>query len=700
MIAKLSKPSPRIAVYQLVATIAYIEYSVLLVPLILASLALPFGLWDYLTAPNIYLPDKSFTFLSVIGNYFHNIFYLTPTVRPTTTLLLNIEYWLFGGQFWLWYVVRWAAKIGGAFLLTRILMRFRVDPYARLAIFGFWLFFPPASDLMLISADGWIATVAIGLMAVLLTWNAPDTMFDLRNLSVGRYTVVLLLWFLLLGTKEVGFVLAGCAALMMVAALIRHNRPAFDAHALSRWPVFWVLLGLWVWKLTAALRAFPSGNVPSGTTARIHWSTLLGHITYLGAGIPFHVAPWLLGIGAVWYIWRLQRAALERPFLIFLGMSLIGCLAFVSITINPAPRYVVPAGCMLALLFGFALHDMTRVARWAVAGLAIVFPILGAGDLYNQMLAYQQYFYESADILSFVDQSVAQGYTPVLTGDDRDIPLENQHTIALYFEKYGRQFYGRSKALAVVDLSASPAVSAEKIALICHLAPPAALNGAYSALRQFRIDRGYQIQRGHYGVIEKLALHLGTLDRRLHSQAFPSYDLGAPVVTAEPYFYIYLMNREPSLPGGDPGNGRPLQALWNNFTKRISSQQSFVGNHAYTYRAAPGDSVKLSIRLQSGLSVARLSYSGAIKVDAGDFIFGVSDGSGKDLWNVRLSDAKTWTPLPQAPVLHFDPATQYHLFVYGHGTTAGEFSIKDLRLDDTVNVMTLPGMRRFGAAAE
>ena len=86
------------------------ECILLLTPLILASLARPFGTWDYFTAPDLYLPYGTTGFLNAVRNYAHNVLKPTATVRPTYAMIINLQYLILGGEFWLWYLVKWALK--------------------------------------------------------------------------------------------------------------------------------------------------------------------------------------------------------------------------------------------------------------------------------------------------------------------------------------------------------------------------------------------------------------------------------------------------------------------------------------------------------------------------------------------------------------------------------------------------------------
>jgi hypothetical protein len=677
--------------------IAFTEFVLLLLPLLFASLTRPFGLWDYLTAPNIYLPDQSFGLRSVASNYIHNVFWPAPTVRPTTALLLNLEYCFFGGEFWLWYIVRWAGKLGGLALSDGILRNFGIHPYARLGAAALWLFHPVWSDQMLISVDGWVALCAVLVLRVLVQFNGREQVFDVVGLTARRYAMVFGLWFALLGTKEVGFVLSACFFLMVVLSWAQQAR-VLPWRSILRLAPFASVLVLWAWKISVALRDFPSNNVRSAGGPRIHLSTLAGHVHFLAAGTPFGAGAWVLAATAVWLLWRWRRPTVERPLLVFLALCIVGCLCFVSITETPAARYVTPAVAAGVLLSGFVFHDISRYSVWVPAAVALVFPIVAAGDLYTQSLAYQQHFYETADVLNVVEQAAAAGYTPALTGDNEDIPLENQGTIRLYFEKYGPQFYARPRAKVVLDLSKGPPITERQVVLISHRPVYDASEGVRERLTGFHTEQVYQVERGGYGLLEAASFRLGALDRALGVRPFPAYDQGAPVATTESYFYLSLLtrNERPRLSTSELAASPAVEAEWANFSRRVITKRVLNGEGPSEFGASAGEVVKLTIPLPERLSAAQLSYEGAIKANGGNFIFGVTDGAGKDLWNTVLPADGKWLPIPQAPRLRFDPSVRYYLFVYGTHTRAGEISLKQFKMDRPQNIVVLPGLRRFG----
>jgi hypothetical protein len=678
------------------AAIARWEWALLLAPLLLASLARPFGLWDYLTAPNIYLHEKAFTFRNVVANYGWNVFGPAPTVRPTTALLLNTEYWAFGGEFWIWYLVRWTAKILAAYLVDGVLQSFEIDLMARLAVLGVWLFHPVNSDLMLISADGWVAFSAVVLLTLLLWRQKPECMFNLAAFTLRRYLCVFTAWFLLLGTKEVGLV---TAAVYTAAAAL--TSVSMRGHALRkatlRLSPFVVVTLLWAWKVKSAFAAFPSANVTASEGPRIRLSTLIGHGQFLTAAIPFALGLGLLVAGLLWLFWRIRRGGPNRHFVVFLAAAGVGSLLFVSVTQSAAARYVTPALLMMTLLGGFALNDLGRARRWICAAVALLFPILGAADTYPQALAYQQYFYETTDALHVAEQASALGYRPAITGDNDDVPLENQGTIRLFFEKYGPAFYGRT-AKDVVDLRSGP-VQASKIALISHIGADAALAKWAVALQGFEVDDTFQVERGDYGVLEWIAANLGKLGLSLRMRPFPAYDAGAPSATETPFFVVSLLSRRGKAFSAADSSGEPVDTEWANYTQKVQTRSTLAAGEGKVFRAGPGDTVKLAVPIDEEVS-SRLSYQGAFKITGGGtFIFGVTDKNGRDVWNTAAPATGEWRELPVPPVLSLDRGRTYYLFIYGTFLTEGDVAIRGLRFKKSAGAIILPALRRFGAVA-
>ena len=76
-------------------------------PLIQISQFLPFAYWDAFTDQYAQLRGLSTTWKDFPGNIFYSFFIDKLQFRPISIMLFNIQYLIFGGEFWAWYLVKW-----------------------------------------------------------------------------------------------------------------------------------------------------------------------------------------------------------------------------------------------------------------------------------------------------------------------------------------------------------------------------------------------------------------------------------------------------------------------------------------------------------------------------------------------------------------------------------------------------------------
>ena len=80
--------------------------AILLAPLVLTTLLLPFGPWDWLTTPQLYMgtTDRLVPWAAVYDAIRVSV-QSDYIFRPTSAAVVGVEYSLFGGQFWAFYLI-------------------------------------------------------------------------------------------------------------------------------------------------------------------------------------------------------------------------------------------------------------------------------------------------------------------------------------------------------------------------------------------------------------------------------------------------------------------------------------------------------------------------------------------------------------------------------------------------------------------
>jgi hypothetical protein len=662
------------------AGLFFTECIVLLLPLFAAAMARPFGLWDHLTAPDIYHPHGIFGLRSVLWNYWSNLVHPALTVRPTFALISNLQYSVLGGEFWLWYIVKWLAKLACIAGVDRVLREFGVHRFPRMATVSLLLFHPVSFELMLFSTDGWLVFFCLASVLLTIKLSPPDRLADLSGLKPPAWILLFAAWFLAAGTKEAGVVFALCWL------ALAHFNSKFTRRSILIALPFYLGIAWMAWQLavTSSQRFAPADGV------HLRWTSLIHHVAFLALPIRSHLFTAFFVIAGGFSLiaaarwrdrWRIGLLALMSAW----G---IGTLLFCSM-VAPAPRYMVPVLFALAVPFGVGLDALVRGRKWIAALFAFAFPVLVAGNQYRQALGYQQYFYEASDMLAFAEWKAADGYGFCLTGDDADIPLENQTAIRYYFERYGPQLYGLEKRLTY-PATGKQGVPAGPCVLLCRYAPAALLEAGIPGLTADVIRGAYVVRRGGYGIIEKAAAAFAHVDSLTGAGTYATYDAGAPFARNEPEFHAYLIDRR-CAGGGceDDGPGTVARIICSAGCK--DHEQSLLPGRTYSYESKPGQVLRLEIPLPA---TEGLNLAGSYLVAKGGVSLAVAGPDGSDLWSAPLQPG-SWHELPTLPNLN--GKSDQHLVFSTTGSKGSELSLRNFTLKAGLRVKQLPGFRRYGA---
>src|SRR5450759_1491526 len=71
------------------------------------SLALPFAYWDWLLTPYYQLRGQAHLWSQLPANILFSFLYDPIQFRPVTAILTNLQYLILGGEFWIWYIIKW-----------------------------------------------------------------------------------------------------------------------------------------------------------------------------------------------------------------------------------------------------------------------------------------------------------------------------------------------------------------------------------------------------------------------------------------------------------------------------------------------------------------------------------------------------------------------------------------------------------------
>ena len=611
--------------------------------------------------------------------YLHNWFIGGYVLRTTTALLYNFQHLAFGGEFWVLSVIKLLGKALCLVLYDRLLRRLGFTPLTRLAVFTFLLFHPALSDLMRLGDDNWLGLMIVVVLTVLVSWRRGNAdIGDLSGFSRSRYLGLVIIGIITLGVKEVSIVFLLMLTLLLT---IKSGRGA-----LPRVLPFYCLVGFEAWRLYSINSIRP--NRP-GESRLV--SVLWGHLRYLLTTSPLYIVAIILVLllaCAAFTVLRSDRRDLNTLCALAL-VSAFGMLVFTSNVEIAATRYVVSSVYLLAIPLAIGLDQTTRRLHWAKAAFVLLFPLFSAGNLYSQSLAFNQLSDEYSDVIGLLERKVADGYTLVLTGKKGDIPGENQGAVALYFEKYARAYYQSAAATAVTFLGEDQPPDTPCVVLTVQ--PTLAAFVSLTGIDPGRVQEIQAFRRERYGSMEKLASFYSAVNRKIGNDHWPYYDHGGPVVSYDPIYYVYTLSAKSAAPRKEEELAGSFQYI--NYTRRSPMiQKEWKYGAAYQFSTADKETAKLMLPLGNS---GRQRYTGNVRVRQGKVVFGVTDSSGRDLWNVLLPNGNAWTRFPEIPAL---PPSQKELFVFLFMTgPPASVEINDLTLRKTLGVQLLPPTRRFGA---
>jgi hypothetical protein len=510
--------------YRTALASTYFAYFV--VPLILASLARPFGFWDYLTDSDVFHYEIPIQWSTLIPNSWNHFVTANYILRPVTVFIYDLQVLLFGGQFWLWYAVKWAAYFGAITLAVWTVRRLGCGWAAQISVASLLLFHHARFTLMLHAPDGWVALGAIAQLALLSTVYG-----DIAKLCRWSYAAFLFLALFAMGAKETGYVIET----VLCAFLLWNNYRAFRLVL----PLV-LLIVVWTVRLLGLThRASEKFSVGA-------WiGRLSNQIEMLIPGSPdrlLDICAFGLAIYACVLAWRWRHEYRGR-LIVFSLVTTAGVLAFTTMPPLAGLRYGIPAVFILSVSFGLAIDAMSGRMRNSITALMIVvFPVITAGQIYTQEVAYHQQFFACSHMLNTLDREAKQGATLALTGFPGDFGGESASTVKYYFGKFGAMWYGVTPR--VMHSVAEKGWPASRFALLSIHKPEVLFKEGPKPLSPERLDRVIAVVPGKHGALSRLQERYAVWDALLRVRTAHAYDFGAPVLNGGPVLYIYLAHPE------------------------------------------------------------------------------------------------------------------------------------------------------------
>jgi hypothetical protein len=653
----------------------------------MATLALPFGWGDYLStimraAPNerefglriigLYTPAGYETPGQILRSYYYHAVHSPDAMRPSQTLLVSAQALLFGGEFWLWYLVKWAAEFAAVGLLWRILRRRGTPELAAWVVIAGAVFHPCSFHTLLFAADGWIALGALASIALLL-----DSEFSIASLSARRYATFLAVWFLTLGIKDSA--IAFCLVLAVVLQALEWRRRT----SWMRLAPCYAALAWWMYRLPIVARTRLEGHA-----AADYWSNAVQLIRFLAPESPFQILGPLLAAAMLWGAWRVwqRQDATERVlWLVCLGGG--AAMLMVSARFQAAQRYDVPVVFLFAVPLGLTLGELPRrFFRPVLAAGLVMLPLANAGSLYAQTRLFQESFMEFSGILDEVEQKTAMGYTLTLSGLPDDIAAESQAIVAVFFRDFASRFYG-TPVVPKVHTIRLDGIPKEPFVLMTAFTPEQLEAGAIAGLKPGDAESVEYVRRRHDGAIEKLTRFYREVNRWMGNGALPVFDYGVSPMDDHPRWFVVTVGKPPLQ------KRRLVEGAAGGLCR--DSRARPLGNTGCTYTLGAGQAVRIPVGHLKG--EYRVEVGGELTVERGAVSVGVTTTAGRDLWNTLIPAQAGWAPFPAVPPLSFSGDSEYFVFVFAPEGQSNTFSLRDSTTRIRALAEGIEPSRRYGA---
>ncbi len=500
----------------------FIVFPLYFFPMLL-SISLPFAYWDWLMAPYYQLREQAFEWSELADNIVFSTFSDPVQFRPLAAIWLNLQYLIFRGEFWAFYLAKWlvfGVTIYYVFRSTLTITKERIAATLAAAIFALN---PMPSVLDVISQDLFVAF--FGAIAtnfyfsrIFVNENSEGSVKRLTgfpfltSFSNKDAFIFLLLVGAIVTTKEIGI----SFLITFIVLNTPYRRCGLNNKIIFRFISLLALMAFILWRLLSVSHPTSHlGNILDGEFAAFFNTLYRVSEMIITSSIPHTPGNFLLiGIISASLIGVIFILARDRQYLVPLAYSVIGLTmsAVVIAVAHPCPKYLPVPVLFLSYFLAISLLPLLKRARKIVtfsAVFVILFlPITSAPNIYTQWLGMQQSLYEMSDMIQLMDQKSREGYLLTWTGDrSNELPWEKGATFKEFYENSSVKLYGYKEASEFMPLSETGAPKNNKFIMLTSIAPKEIMGGALADIGINSINNVSQVvvfERERYGFFETL----------------------------------------------------------------------------------------------------------------------------------------------------------------------------------------------------
>lgn len=529
-------------------------------PLFQISQFLPFAYWDAFTDQYAQLNGLSTKWESLPGNIFYSFFLDRIQFRPISVTIFNLQYLVFKGEFWAWYLLKWSMFIACCFILYKLIKKSTDNQLASIFGLTFFLFHPMPFVTDVMAQDGYVVFFGGLLLFALKKWSERNSteMFSLEHLDSKQFFVFILLYMATAFSKEIGIAFAFALFTLFLFTFKRKWTPSFYSRLILPFLICLFmsyrllqvnhpsshLHDLFV-KLMSIFKTNTAEHISDNhlflytlNSFRPEMRSLMIFFRYFFPDSPHNI----LAVALVFIMFLgISLAFLKKEKELFTSFSFtfvgfLGSLIILS-AVYPCPKYLPVPVFFFAYALGLSsflfLKHFKKSATTLIVLLTVFIPLLTSGDIYSQWLGMMQSLYEETDIIQFMEQKKEEGFALTWTGfrNKDELPWEKGASIQEFFLKSSSKFYGYRHSMKFTVISASGVPKSGKFVMLSSLSPKEIASGTLNSIGIDSLQGVtgiYRFKREHYGFFEILTGKLSQLGLAIGNSYPQTIDCASP----------------------------------------------------------------------------------------------------------------------------------------------------------------------------
>lgn len=416
---------------------------VYLLPLIL-SLSIPFASWDYLNVPDYQLQGDAFSFSRILPNLANSLFIDRVQFRPVSSIFGNLQYALFGGEFWIWYLIRWLTFWLMLKNFYRVLIKLNFSKPIALSSISIMALTATPIVLDLFNQDFLVIFMASIYLRFLVGSEETSYKFiDKKSWPLVKEITLGILWLLTLFSKEIGLIVA-------IWLIFARNIISPRTKRVNQFNYFFYSIFL-VFTLFRLLQI----NHPSITGSLISTNTLIATFKNI-QGIFGYLVPYswanlclilfisIMLLGGINFILRSEWKLRTFRFYMISVVGLLSCGFFFARNVALCPRYMAVPLMFSIFIIANSFDAIERRRRNSSKKIALVlilsFALLSPPKIYSGWFGMQQTLYNVNNDVNFIYRSLMSGKDVKWSGS---LPVElSETTLQNFLNNFGRSSYG------------------------------------------------------------------------------------------------------------------------------------------------------------------------------------------------------------------------------------------------------------------